>query len=253
MAYPRCQWCAGQGCISCEEERRKDEALDRNGSGAANAVLNLHCSDLKQVPAAYRKIQEQTGTEPVVCLHLYAGSLDELREMFQIERPVNGRRVSQLEKMLIESQNKHKLEAFLESSELREARAKLEQWKAHGSNYAMDQQRYWQREIARLEAERDGVVAPPDESADDDEGEDAEPVRVSAEDEELILKCLEVMRAERKASTSLFQRRLRLGYTRATQILDIMEGRGIVGPGEGAKPRPILVDLDAPPPPKCFT
>ncbi|MEY5010079.1 MAG: hypothetical protein RLZZ253_1218 [Verrucomicrobiota bacterium] len=65
------------------------------------------------------------------------------------------------------------------------------------------------------------------------------------EDEELVEKCVEVMRQEKKASTSLFQRRLRLGYTRAARILDILEARGYVGPGEGAKPREILRDLDA--------
>jgi S-DNA-T family DNA segregation ATPase FtsK/SpoIIIE len=53
------------------------------------------------------------------------------------------------------------------------------------------------------------------------------------------------MRQEKKASTSLFKRHLRLGYTRAARILDILEARGYVGPGEGAKPRDILVDLDA--------
>ena len=42
-----------------------------------------------------------------------------------------------------------------------------------------------------------------------------------------------------------YQRRLRLGYTRAARIVDILEQRGILGPGEGAKPREILVDLDA--------
>ena len=67
---------------------------------------------------------------------------------------------------------------------------------------------------------------------------------VSDEDQELVEKCLEIMRQEKKASTSLFQRRLRLGYTRAARILDILEDRGYVGPGEGAKPREILVDLD---------
>jgi len=68
---------------------------------------------------------------------------------------------------------------------------------------------------------------------------------VSDEDEELVQKCIEVMRQEKKASTSLFQRRLRLGYTRAARILDILEQRGFVGAGEGAKPREILKDLDA--------
>ncbi len=68
--------------------------------------------------------------------------------------------------------------------------------------------------------------------------------QVSDEDEELVEKCLEVIRQEKKASTSLFQRRLRLGYTRAARILDILESRGYVGPGEGIKPREILVDVD---------
>jgi S-DNA-T family DNA segregation ATPase FtsK/SpoIIIE len=68
---------------------------------------------------------------------------------------------------------------------------------------------------------------------------------VSDEDEELVEKCLEIIRQEKRASTSLLQRRLRLGYTRAARIVDILEQRGILGPGEGAKPREILVDLDA--------
>ena len=76
-------------------------------------------------------------------------------------------------------------------------------------------------------------------------GGGGEEEEVSAEDEELVEKCIEVMRQEKKASTSLFQRRLRLGYTRAARILDILEQRGFVGPGEGAKPREILRDLDA--------
>jgi SpoVK/Ycf46/Vps4 family AAA+-type ATPase len=61
---------------------------------------------------------------------------------------------------------------------------------------------------------------------------------------ELVQKCFELMRVERKASTSLFQRSLRLGYTRAARILEIFEANGIVGPSEGAQPRTILIDLD---------
>ena len=71
---------------------------------------------------------------------------------------------------------------------------------------------------------------------DDDEDDD-----VSEADEELIMKCIEVMRQEQKASTSLLQRRLRLGYTRAARMVDILEQRGIVGPGEGAKPREVFL------------
>ncbi len=75
---------------------------------------------------------------------------------------------------------------------------------------------------------------------DDDMGEDG----VSSEEQECLEKCLEVIRQEKKASTSLLQRRLRLGYGRAARMIDILEDRGIIGPGEGAKPREILVQMD---------
>ena len=68
---------------------------------------------------------------------------------------------------------------------------------------------------------------------------------VTDEDEELVNRCLEIIRQEKKASTSMLQRRLRLGYTRAARVVDILERRGILGPGDGAKPREIKVDLDA--------
>jgi len=64
---------------------------------------------------------------------------------------------------------------------------------------------------------------------------------VSDADEELIIKCIEVVRQEQKASTSLLQRRLRLGYTRAARMVDILEQRGIVGPGDGAKAREVFL------------
>jgi S-DNA-T family DNA segregation ATPase FtsK/SpoIIIE len=64
------------------------------------------------------------------------------------------------------------------------------------------------------------------------------------EDEEIIQQCIEVIRSEQKASVSLLQRRLRLGYTRAARIMDELENRGVVGPSKGAEPRDILIDLD---------
>ena len=67
---------------------------------------------------------------------------------------------------------------------------------------------------------------------------------VSDEDEELVVKCLEIIRQENRASTSMLQRRLKLGYTRAARVMDILEARGIVGPKDGARDREILVDLN---------
>jgi S-DNA-T family DNA segregation ATPase FtsK/SpoIIIE len=45
-----------------------------------------------------------------------------------------------------------------------------------------------------------------------------------------------------KASASLLQRRLRVGYARAARLLDMMEEQGIIGPAEGAKPRDVMID-----------
>ena len=76
-----------------------------------------------------------------------------------------------------------------------------------------------------------------DNGGDDGDGEDD----VSPADEELIMRCIEVARQEQKCSTSLLQRRLRLGYTRAARMVDILESRGVVGPGDGAKPREVYL------------
>jgi DNA segregation ATPase FtsK/SpoIIIE, S-DNA-T family len=64
------------------------------------------------------------------------------------------------------------------------------------------------------------------------------------EDEDLIEQCIEVIRSEQKASVSLLQRRLKIGYGRAARIMDVLEERGYVGPSKGAEPRDILIDLD---------
>jgi S-DNA-T family DNA segregation ATPase FtsK/SpoIIIE len=59
-----------------------------------------------------------------------------------------------------------------------------------------------------------------------------------SEDDLLEAAQEEVIRAG-KASASLLQRRLRVGYARAARLLDLLEEKGIIGPGEGAKPREV--------------
>ncbi len=69
--------------------------------------------------------------------------------------------------------------------------------------------------------------------------------KLTEEEEETLQTCIDVVMQERKASTSLLQRRLRLGYGRAARMMDLMEQRGIIGPSDGpTKPREILIDLD---------
>lgn len=60
-------------------------------------------------------------------------------------------------------------------------------------------------------------------------------------DDELLAQAQELVVKTGKASASLLQRRLRVGYARAARLLDLLEERGVIGPGDGAKPREILV------------
>ncbi len=64
-------------------------------------------------------------------------------------------------------------------------------------------------------------------------------------DDDMYEEALEVIKRAGKASASLLQRRLRVGYARAARLLDIMEERGVIGPADGAKPREIYIDTGA--------
>ena len=76
------------------------------------------------------------------------------------------------------------------------------------------------------------AVAEKEKSSGEESGGDGDPMIPEA------VKC--VVEAG-QASTSLLQRRLRLGYARAGRLIDEMEQMGIVGPHEGSKPRQVLI------------
>jgi S-DNA-T family DNA segregation ATPase FtsK/SpoIIIE len=62
------------------------------------------------------------------------------------------------------------------------------------------------------------------------------------EDEGLIEKAVSIVRQSQRASASLLQRRLRIGYPRAARLLDQLEERGVVGPSQGGgKERDVLL------------
>ena len=71
--------------------------------------------------------------------------------------------------------------------------------------------------------------------ADRDDGDDGDP---------LLRQAIDIVRRSDKASASLLQRRLRIGYARAARILDQMEDRGVVGSADGSKFREVLVTAD---------
>ena len=62
--------------------------------------------------------------------------------------------------------------------------------------------------------------------------------------DELLPGAIDVLRSTKRASTSMLQRRLRIGYNRAARLMEELEERGIVGPENGSSPREIMVDLD---------
>ena len=74
------------------------------------------------------------------------------------------------------------------------------------------------------------------------EGEAGE--KGNAEDEALVDEAIEIIRRDRRATTSYIQRRLRIGYNKAAMIMELLEQRGIVGPQIGSAPREIMLDAE---------
>ena len=75
-------------------------------------------------------------------------------------------------------------------------------------------------------------------------GEEGGGIDGGEEADELLPDAIDVLRSTKRASTSMLQRRLRVGYNRAARLMEVLEDRGIVGPENGSSPREILVDLD---------
>lgn len=63
-------------------------------------------------------------------------------------------------------------------------------------------------------------------------------------DDELFDEAARLVVAERMGSASFLQRRLRVGFSRAARLIDMLEADGLLGPAQGSKPREVLVDVD---------
>jgi S-DNA-T family DNA segregation ATPase FtsK/SpoIIIE len=102
---------------------------------------------------------------------------------------------------------------------------------ASGSDRSQIQQAFWDRD--RDTGPSSSVTSGLGSSNGDEDGDGV--------DDELYEEAVEMVRRLNKASVSLLQRRLRIGYTRAARLIDMMEEQGIVGPAtEGSKPREVL-------------
>jgi DNA segregation ATPase FtsK/SpoIIIE, S-DNA-T family len=74
------------------------------------------------------------------------------------------------------------------------------------------------------------------------DGDDDDPGEFDPDEDPLLDKAIEVVVQTQTASVSLIQRRLRVGYTRAGRLVDMLERRGIISGYEGSKPRRVLVE-----------
>jgi S-DNA-T family DNA segregation ATPase FtsK/SpoIIIE len=104
----------------------------------------------------------------------------------------------------------------------REIRAVTEAWRAQGEPAYLD--------------EVDALPAP---NAGDGEGEDGD-----EEQDELFSEAARVVAEHDRASASLLQRRLRIGYARAARLLDALEEAGIIGPADGSNARRVIGSYD---------
>jgi len=66
--------------------------------------------------------------------------------------------------------------------------------------------------------------------------------QVDQMDDELYDQAVETVLTLQQASSSVLQRKLRVGYARAARLIDMMEANGVVGPHRGSKPREILIE-----------
>ena len=88
------------------------------------------------------------------------------------------------------------------------------------------------------EVDESYLAAPVVFADEDDLGDDGE---FDPDQDPLLDRAIEVVVTAQTASVSLLQRRLRVGYTRAGRLIDMLERRGIISPYEGSKPRRVLV------------
>lgn len=105
---------------------------------------------------------------------------------------------------------------------------------------------YFFRDLIERNAFRSMPVIDEDEAEDDEEDpeepdeEDEIDDSGTDPDEELVNTATILVRSENKATVAMLQRRLKLGYSKAARLMDVLEEKGVVGPYNGTEPREVL-------------
>ncbi len=94
----------------------------------------------------------------------------------------------------------------------------------------------WLKKLGKPELDADVLKSPEAEGGNNGDGGD--------NDDELYDQAARLVIAERQASASFLQRRMRVGFSRAARLIDMMERDGLLGPAQGSKPREVLVKPD---------
>ncbi len=93
----------------------------------------------------------------------------------------------------------------------------------------------WLKQLGKPDLDLEILKAPAEDRASGGGG---------ADDDEMFDEAARLVVAEGQASASFLQRRLRIGFSRAARLVDLMERDGLLGPPQGSKPREVLVKPD---------
>jgi S-DNA-T family DNA segregation ATPase FtsK/SpoIIIE len=100
------------------------------------------------------------------------------------------------------------------------------------------------RVVAHWRRQAEPVYVEGVEGSADDDGRGGGSMGDSDDDDDLLVEAMELVVRSQLGSTSMLQRKLRVGFARAGRLMDLLERKGVVGPSEGSKARAVMMTVD---------